>query len=63
MPYHITYLAQSRLIGSETQIDMSFSRATEQAVRAVQSGVAERAEVRDDDGRLLYHFPRVLRRA
>jgi hypothetical protein len=40
-----------------------FAMAKDMAKKAVVDGIAERVEIRDGDGHLLYHFPRVTRRA
>jgi hypothetical protein len=57
MIYTITYYSASRPVGSDSCIG-SVDRAKELAITAVDGGVAQRAEVRDLDKRLLYHFSR-----
>jgi hypothetical protein len=59
MTYTITYLENSRPTGSEHWAG-SFSEAKELAVKAVTTGCAERSEIRDDAGNLMFHHPRVM---
>lgn len=39
----------------------SFQEAREVATTAVQSHTCDHAEIRSSDGRLIFHFPRLLR--
>jgi hypothetical protein len=38
-----------------------FDAAKEQAKNAVLTGCAERVEIRDESGKLLFHYPRTMR--
>jgi hypothetical protein len=57
MIYTLTYYSGSRRAGSDS-CNGSLERAKLLAVAAVEEGIAKRAEVRDIDKRLLFHFPR-----
>jgi hypothetical protein len=57
MIYTITYYSASRAVGSDSCTG-SVDRAKELAINAVDGGVAQRAEVRDLNKTLLYHFAR-----
>ncbi len=57
MIYTITYYSGSRTAGSDS-CNGSLDRAKALAIAAVKDGLAKRADVRDLDKRLLYHFPR-----
>lgn len=59
MIYNVTYYAGSTQIGGES-CNGSIERARMLANDAVENGLAQRAEVRDIERRLLYHFPRTL---
>lgn len=61
MRYHIHYFVGSALTGTETQIDMTLDTAKSQAMKAVELKTADRAEVRDEQGSLLFQVPRTLR--
>lgn len=62
MQYQIDYFSQGQLAWSDHSIS-NFDLAKDMATNAVRDGLAERTEIRGDDGRLQFHFPRVLRRA
>jgi hypothetical protein len=57
MIYTITYYAGSTPKGGDS-CNGSLDRAKDLAIEAVEIGLAKRAEVRDLDKRLLFHFPR-----
>ena len=56
MIYTVTYYAGSQPTGGDS-CNGSIERAKALAYDAVRKGIAQRAEVRDLDRRLLYHFP------
>ena len=58
MIYTITYYAGANRTGADSCTG-SIDRARALAVSAVERGTAQRAEVRDLERRLLYHFPRM----
>ena len=58
MTYNIGYFVNSRLTATESW-DGTFSAAQEMARKAVESGTAERVEIRESDGALVFHHPRV----
>jgi hypothetical protein len=57
MIYTITYYSGSTPGGGDS-CNGSLDRAKGLAIDAVELGLAKRAEVRDLDKRLLFHFPR-----
>jgi hypothetical protein len=57
MIYTITYYSGSKPDGGDS-CNGSLDRAKGLAVDAVKFGLARRAEVRDIDKKLLFHFPR-----
>lgn len=62
MRFRVDYFDAKGLTGS----DVSFTNlelAKAMAEKSVASGTAERAEVRDEGGQLLFHHPRTLRSA
>jgi hypothetical protein len=58
MIYTVTYYAGTNPTGAES-CNGSIDRARTLAVAAVQGGLAQRAEVRDVERRVLYRFPQV----
>ena len=62
MTYQVDYFDAKGLTGSDAN-PPSFAAAKELAERAVETGVALRAEVRDASGRVVYRRPRVVGRA
>ena len=63
MPYVISYMQNGgSLIGSEAW-PRGFEEAKAHAKKAVLVGTAERVEIRDEGGSLVYHYPRVMRPA
>jgi hypothetical protein len=58
MIYTITYYAGMSRTRAES-CHGSIERARALAVSAVEDGVAQRAEVRDLERRVLFHFPRM----
>ena len=58
MIYTITYYAGVRPTGADS-CNGSIERARDLAVTAVEAGLAQRAEVRDMERRVLYRFPQV----
>lgn len=56
MIYTVTYYAGARLTGADS-CNGSIDRAQALAVAAVEQGLAQRAEVRDLERRVLYRFP------
>lgn len=58
MIYTVTYYAGARPTRADS-CNGSINRARDLAVTAVEQGYAQRAEVRDVERRLLYHFPRM----
>lgn len=59
MIYIVTYLKRSKPAGSETCRD-SIDMAKALAMAAVEKGTADRAEVRDLNKALLFHYPRTF---
>jgi hypothetical protein len=57
MIYRITYYSGAMAAGDDT-CNGSLERAKELAVGAVESGIAQRTEVRDLNRILHFHFPR-----
>lgn len=61
MPLHIT----ESLNGQTTSIgqweEILFESAKEHARTVVENGLADRVEIRDDGGNLVFHYPRTLR--
>ena len=47
---------------TEVWPDSSLKEAREYAMRVTEDGLADRVEVRDDNGRLVLNVPRMLRR-
>ncbi len=62
MPYTISYLNSGRVEADE-QWNGDFEEAKRLAKKAVGSGSFGKCEIRDDSGALIFHTPRVLRRA
>jgi hypothetical protein len=62
MRYEITYFMAVGTSGSLSFVG-SFDEIRTEATEAVQSGECQRVEVRDPQGVLRYHFPRVLQPA
>jgi hypothetical protein len=60
MIYTITFQKGSRRAGSETCRGM-LDVAKAIAMAAVEKGAADRAEVRDINGKLIFHYPRTFR--
>jgi hypothetical protein len=58
----IDYFQQKQVSWSDISFP-DFNLAKDVAREAVSAGLAERVEIRGDDGRLQYHWPRVTRRA
>lgn len=58
MIYTVTYYAGAQTTGADS-CNGSIERARALAVAAVERGVAQRAEVRDVERRVLYRFPQV----
>lgn len=58
MIYTITYYTGANRTGADSCTG-SMDRARALAVSAVEQGIAQRAEVRDLERRMLYHFPRM----
>lgn len=61
MPYSISYLHRGENVATESW-DRGLEEAKAVAKRAVLVGTAERSEIRDADGKLIFHFPRVMKR-
>jgi hypothetical protein len=63
MSYTISYLRRGRdEIGSE-RWQRGLEEAKAHAKKAVLVGTAERAEIRDESGALVFHYPRITERA
>ena len=58
MIYTVTYHAGTQATGADS-CNGSVERARALAVAAVEHGLAQRAEVRDMERRVLYRFPQV----
>jgi len=58
MIYTVTYYAGAQPMGADS-CNGSIDRARALAVTAVEQGLAQRAEVRDLERRVLYRFPQV----
>ena len=62
MVIQIDYFKQSQLASSDISIS-NFALAQDIARDAVLTGAAERTEIRDEAGSLLFHYPRVMHSA
>ena len=62
MSYTISYLKSSRSDADE-HWKGHLSEAQDLARRSVDDGTCESAEIRDDKGQLLFHYPRALHSA
>ena len=62
MSYTIDYLTDDRVTGSEHWTD-SLELARDLAKESVASGTADRVEIRDESGALVFHHPRITRHA
>lgn len=60
MLYRVHYFVGGAVTGTDTQHDITFEDAKELALKAVQAQHADRAEVRDDRGKLLFQHPRTM---
>lgn len=61
--YHIRFERAGRVIEERTCIDEPKDSLDQQAKSAVEAGIADRAEVRDVNGVLLFQWPRTVSRA
>jgi hypothetical protein len=61
--YTINYFKQSRLEWADDPWRGTLEDAQATAENAVASGTAERVEVRNEHGDLVFHYPRTTRRA
>jgi hypothetical protein len=62
MKFKVDYFDAAGPTGSDANVP-SMAEAKALVARAVQSGMAVRAEVRNADGTIFYHLPRITRRA
>jgi hypothetical protein len=60
MTYAIDFLKGGRSAATEYWSGR-FDAAKEYAKNAVLTGCAERAEIRDESGKWLFHYPRIMR--
>ena len=60
MTYAIDLLERGRSAATEYWAG-GFDVAMERAKNAVLTGCAERAEIRDESGKVLFHYPRIMR--
>jgi hypothetical protein len=60
MTYAIDLLERGRSAATEYWAS-GFDSAKEYARNAVVTGCAERAEIRNESGKLLFHYPRITR--
>ena len=63
MSYSIDSYLKGELRAKEAWGGMTFTAAQDHAKAMVETGIADRVEVRDEAGQLLFHFPRVTRGA
>jgi hypothetical protein len=63
MAYTINYFRQGRIDWADDPWRGTLEEAQAATKNAVASGTAERAEIRDEHGDLVFHCPRILRRA
>lgn len=62
MTYKIDFFLKGKLVRSDSST-ADFKLAKDAAALAVKSCEADRTEVRDGNGDLMFHFPRMMRRA
>jgi hypothetical protein len=60
MTYAIDLLERGRSAATEYWAG-GFDAAKEHAENAILTGCAERVEIRDERGKLLFHYPRTMR--
>ena len=58
----IVYFTDEK-ITAEDSFEGAFAEANEAAQRAVENGLADRAEVHDEFGNKRFQYPRIVRRA
>lgn len=63
MAYQIESTLRGQLVATETWDDLLFESAKEHARTLVENGIADRVEIRDANGSLVFHYPRVMRPA
>ena len=63
MAYNISWFLNGRLEGTEHSDGFPFSAVKDHARNFVETGVADRVEVRDDNEALVFQHPRTLRNA
>jgi hypothetical protein len=61
MPYTIRYYREGSRLDEEWRGPLS--EAKDLAVGAVAVGDADKTEIRDTKGQLIFHYPRITRRA
>lgn len=62
MPYRVDYHEDGKPAWSDISFaDFEFAKSVAQD--AVDNGLAQRVEVRDGGGTLLFHYPRIMRTA
>ena len=60
MSYHITSTLKGQTVAIEQYSDILFESAKDHARTMVESKLADRVEIRNDDGKLVFHYPRVV---